>query len=647
MNPETDRFFGMSSGEVLAHIAFQMKYNYTQHPQQLVLCHKRKEFWTRLPWERTLEPSNSARYTFPEADLAASLVELYFDNVNLYLPLLHAPSFRRSVLGGLQYNDDDFAAVYLLVCAVGSKFSTDSRVLLPGFDSYHSAGWKWFCETQAFKARYPIQPCLYDLQFYCLSIIFLQCSSAPQPVWAMIGIAFRLAQEVGAHRRKTRPNTVEGELWKRAFWTLLSLDRTISVALGRPCAIQEEDYDLDIPIDCDDEYWEDPDPLKRFKQPPNKPSLISAFILHLKLTQIMAYCMRGIYSLGKMNVQLCLKDQQWKSRIVAELDSSLNKWLDSVPEHLRWDLNREQDKFFSLSGMLYVTYYHIRILIHLPFIPLPNRPSSLPFPSLAICTNAARAGCHVAYTCLEKNVMPPLPNVQIATYVYAVVLLFDMWGRRRPGIPPERNDDMEDIYRCLHIFKAAEARWHHAGKVRDILSGLAFVDPPAQGDEASSSTNTLLSIHPTRSQDPNGDTVPSVSVAQSSVGGGLSAQVYSPLESSLQQQQAQQLYPDLRQSLLTSPISSDTPLVAVQELGSDYFSSFSFWSLFQASLVPLDPATSNRSSVTTFAPCTSLADEVAMGEFGPPVEEDMNTLSLNAGQFPEDQRKQETSISRL
>ena len=36
----------------------------------------------------------------------------------------------------------------------------------------------------------------------------------------MIGIGIRLAQDIGAHRRKknTTNMTVEDELWKRAFW---------------------------------------------------------------------------------------------------------------------------------------------------------------------------------------------------------------------------------------------------------------------------------------------------------------------------------------------------------------------------------------------------------------------------------------------
>lgn len=83
----------------------------------------------------------------------------------------------------------------------------------------------------------------------------------------MVGIGIRLAQDVGAHRKKVynTPHSVETELWKRAFWyvlkitirsprltaftydrVLVALDRFSSAALGRPCAIQDEEYVLSI-----------------------------------------------------------------------------------------------------------------------------------------------------------------------------------------------------------------------------------------------------------------------------------------------------------------------------------------------------------------------------------------------------------------
>jgi hypothetical protein len=55
-------------------------------------------------------------------------------------------------------------------------------------------------------------------------------------------------------------------------------------------------FDVDLPIDCDDEYWEHPDPEKRWKQPPGKPSLVAAFLCTLKLNQVLAFSLRTIVS---------------------------------------------------------------------------------------------------------------------------------------------------------------------------------------------------------------------------------------------------------------------------------------------------------------------------------------------------------------
>jgi hypothetical protein len=54
-----------------------------------------------------------------------------------------------------------------------------------------------------------------------LRIMFLQGTAALwQASWNILGAGLRLAQDVGAHRRKVyreRP-TMHDELWRRAFW---------------------------------------------------------------------------------------------------------------------------------------------------------------------------------------------------------------------------------------------------------------------------------------------------------------------------------------------------------------------------------------------------------------------------------------------
>lgn len=53
-------------------------------------------------------------------------------------------------------------------------------------------------------------------------------------------------------------------------------------------------FDLDLPVECDDQYWTHPDPDKAFKQPVGKPSYMSYFISFLKLNQILAFALRTI-----------------------------------------------------------------------------------------------------------------------------------------------------------------------------------------------------------------------------------------------------------------------------------------------------------------------------------------------------------------
>lgn len=53
-------------------------------------------------------------------------------------------------------------------------------------------------------------------------------------------------------------------------------------------------FDVDLPLECDDEYMEHPDPQQRFKQPAGKPSVISYFVAQIKLMRLLSFCLRTI-----------------------------------------------------------------------------------------------------------------------------------------------------------------------------------------------------------------------------------------------------------------------------------------------------------------------------------------------------------------
>lgn len=59
---------------------------------------------------------------------------------------------------------------------------------------------------------------------------------------------------------------------------------------------QGPSFDVDLPLEVDDEYWETEDPSAAFQQPLGIPSKVGAFILFIKLSQIVAFAMKTVVS---------------------------------------------------------------------------------------------------------------------------------------------------------------------------------------------------------------------------------------------------------------------------------------------------------------------------------------------------------------
>ncbi|KAJ7702821.1 fungal-specific transcription factor domain-containing protein [Mycena rosella] len=483
MNP---RFHGKSSGAMLVKAAVQLRERYEE--RDMPLASRRMHYWTFNPTK--YRSHHVGPYVFPEADLLPTLVDLYWANVNLYFPLLHRPTFERALADGLHFLDPSFGAVVLLVCAIGSRFSDDPRVCGPE-DEPLRCGWRYFDQLPHVIDHLFVPPTVYHLQYYCLAVFFLEFST-PTPCWTLIGLGIRLAHEVGAHRARTpgSPPTVESELWKRAFWVIVCYDRTFSSMLGRPCTTQYEDFDVELPIECDDEFWENPDPAKAFKQPAGKPSQITFFNCFIRLTNILAFSLKMLYSLNKTKNLFAVRDEAWEEHIVAELDSALNAWVDLIPSHraaiplssrcttepspaVRWDPNREEDKSFDQSALLYCTYYQVQMTIHRPFIPMIRNGASTALPSLAICTNAARSCSHVADVSRLRKNGTPVPVLLNATFTSGLVLLLNVWSGKRTGLPPHMNSALSEVNKCMESIQVCEERWQSAALCWDLLYELA------------------------------------------------------------------------------------------------------------------------------------------------------------------------------
>lgn len=129
----------------------------------------RTDKWFNDTWLSQAHQQLYSADSFPDTNLMASLVDLFFKYANTFMPLLHRQTFERGLREGLHLRDEGFGSTVLLVCAIGCRFSDDPRVLAePG--NGQTAGWEYFFRVQATrKAIKMTTPTLYDVQVPCVS----------------------------------------------------------------------------------------------------------------------------------------------------------------------------------------------------------------------------------------------------------------------------------------------------------------------------------------------------------------------------------------------------------------------------------------------------------------------------------------------
>ncbi|KIK70173.1 hypothetical protein GYMLUDRAFT_213322, partial [Collybiopsis luxurians FD-317 M1] len=494
--------------------------------------YQRPQFWERYDWERKDEPQ--LPLVFPENDFLHNLVKLYFLHVHPYFPLLHRPSFEKAISEGLHLQNRRFGNVVLSVCAIAARFSDDPRVLVEGAeDNFHSSGWRWFEQASPSRTLLIQSPTLEDLQCCCLSTLYLLGTSLTDSIWVIVGLGIRLAQDMGFHRKKKlRPDgqsslrTVEGELCTRAFWVLINLDVLLSTAFGRPRATTSDDFDLELPMEIDDEYWENANPA----QPADITSRTSFFVYYCKLLEIAGFAQRALYSINRSYFwrKLAPTGPDWQQKAVAEIDSALNQWFASLPEYLRWDSNKEDSIFLRQSAVLHAAYYWTQIQVHGQFIR-PSRNGSAQNPSLfesalAICANAAR--CSVSILEIQHRFQFRLPILFTApAFAAAIILLICSWTKRSSRTL-DASKDLQGVHRCLDLIAMHEHRYQTAGRLRDILKSIINMgNQHFEADSSGGQSTSLRTDELPRNSSPESNASPSFDVDIAGMESGTSSYI--------------------------------------------------------------------------------------------------------------------------
>ncbi|KAF9501530.1 hypothetical protein BDN71DRAFT_1492196 [Pleurotus eryngii] len=481
-------------------------------PRPMHMPTRRPEYWRTPLWELTWEGVKHESTSFlapfipllPPPDLAKSLIGLYFLHVNTQFPLLHRPTFERYWKEGLVEKDVWFTCLCFSLFAVASRWSNDPRVLdeTPLAMVEHvwwQAGAKYFnaaMEITRMRRSLFNPGCLFEIQSVFLLADYLRGTPTYSTGWLFISIGLRKSQDLGAHRKSSYKETpsVAEESWRRAFWLMVTLDRIASALMGTPAVIAEADFDVDLPLEVDDDYWENEDPSLAFKQPSDKPSKVAFFNSWAKLSQIIAFATKTIYAVNKSKVFIGASSSRWPQEVLEKMNKALGEFMESVPPHLRWSKDIHDEIFANQSAWLHTTYYVTQILIHCPFIFPSSDGSSdgdVPYESpaiaLEICTSAARA-CARIFEVQARKGFAGVQNMINCAHICAKILLIKVGevNSRVKRHPLDSHEDAATVKELMHdvgiFMKALESLESRLEVVRIFLNELRKIFPSSNSD---------------------------------------------------------------------------------------------------------------------------------------------------------------------
>jgi hypothetical protein len=216
-------------------------------PEERHLFQMRPEFTRIQPNSYFEDPDiSNLNVQWPDPLLAQQLLDGYFDKINPGFPILHKPTFMRQWADPANHVNREWAALCFAVFACGSKTLDDPRTKAWPNDKFkHSAGLPYWYEMR--RIAYPpyAPPTLCRLQTLVLGALAVMGTPiTPSAGWGLIGMASRLAQDAGVHRRSARRQRLspfEYEMRKRVFWSAYFMDRTMASFLDRPLAYREEE----------------------------------------------------------------------------------------------------------------------------------------------------------------------------------------------------------------------------------------------------------------------------------------------------------------------------------------------------------------------------------------------------------------------
>ncbi|KAF8240532.1 hypothetical protein L208DRAFT_1427978 [Tricholoma matsutake] len=300
--------------------------------------------------------------------------------------------------------------------------------------------------------------------------------------WTYVGMAIRMAQDLGMHRsadgwaREELGGMLFG-VWeleerKRVWYACVIMDKYVSTYIGRPLMIFERDFDARLPSENDPEEMEDwPSACYHIDKLQTVPGrIISCFNASAVLSGILSKIVQAIYAVHTV------PNRHTEGAL---LEGLLSKWYIELPPHLRFEQAGSAKRPVPPPHILtlHMQYWCAVLLLHRPLcvVPLANedpnegeaRKSSKK--SYELCAGAANHITSIASLYSDTYTLGRC-SVFLCYYIFTASIMHVTSLTAHPKDPQAR----VGLSKCMESLRTMQVVWPSAARALELLRGAKF-----------------------------------------------------------------------------------------------------------------------------------------------------------------------------
>ena len=432
--------------------------------------------------------SDDRNFSLPSPELANQLQNAYFTHRWPALPLLHRPSFLEqhysSVMNHQTESSDVSLFLTLMVFALGSidLKRQDSSFISPHLDYFTFATQNYLMGTIASESIETVQGLL-------LMSVFAVNEHQSVNSWHCIGQAVRMAIDLGLHQSSssTSSHLLTTEMRRRVFWSAYTLDRNISISLGRPYAVRDADVNVPLPQPYTDKELSTPmSGLATLPVRSPNPLDMSTFIHIVKLRQIQSRIQDNFYPSDTSKVTN--ESLAYNRQLLRE---ELDSWIAEAPCY-----STTTEATFQTPNWFQIAYSHGLLLLYRPSPAAPI----VDLEGLQICADSAISMISSYSSLYAKKKVTYTWIALHSLFMASITMLYTLWVSQEIRRSTRKNIVKSNVMSCLALFDVISDYWPLAVRCYNIIDRLghatiALFDPSDASESPSAISGSSAQGH--------------------------------------------------------------------------------------------------------------------------------------------------------